>query len=999
MRLSHPLIRLPLTVDADVLAAEVESLPDDCWRDHPEGAPGNTAVPLVAAGGDPGDDGTIGPMAPTPVLASLPYTRQVLESLGSTIGRTRLMRIATETDLEDHVDTNYTWWHHLRVHVPVLTSPDVVFTVGDASAHMARGEVWVFDTWRRHRVENPAARPRVHLVVDTVGGPRLWDLIDHPDDVERHVRFDPSGDPTLPFERHNHPAVMTPWELESTLGALLAEAAPIAPAEVARARAELVALARAWRDAWARFGDDPDGWPHLRQLREAARAAVDRTVGNVRLANGVALRHAIDQLVLRPAVTPEVARRSPPASGTRVASSDPPPPTPRQALTARLAGPPRISDPVFVVAPPRSGSSLLFETLARSPDLVSIGGESHRLIEGVPALTPSAHGWDSNRLDESDAREGVVAHLKEAFVLRLHDRDGARVLGGPARMLEKTPKNALRVPFLAAAFPDARFVYLYRDVRETTSSMLDAWRSGRFVTYPDLPGWSGSPWSLLLVPGWRDLRDRPLAEVVARQWATTTTVLLDDLEALDPARWCVASYDRLVADPASEIGALCEFLDLAWDDDLVEPLPESRHTLDSPNPDKWRRNEAELAPQWVTVQDVARRAHAVFAEAPRVVPVRRAPSADRVPVVESDERTSESPSAEELYGSRFSKTFAAMLREVGAALAVTTYQAGRVILVRPTESGLNTHYRSLPTPMGAAFDGRRLAIGTKADVMVFHDQPAVAASVDPPGEHDGCFIVRTRHTTGDIKVHDLAWGTEGLWVVNTRFSCLATLDDDHSFVPRWRPPFVSSLASDDRCHLNGLAMVDGAPRFVTTLGITDEPGGWREHKANGGALLDVSVDETVAVGLSMPHSPRWHDGRLWVLESGVGALGVVDLDTGHVEHVARLPGFARGLAFVGPYALVGLSRVREHVFDGLPLTRDRTEALRCGVWVVDTATGSTVATLEFDGLVQEIFEVVVLAGRRYPELVEPGADLAEHAFVVPDAALADVPEASRSPRP
>ncbi|MBU6217070.1 MAG: sulfotransferase, partial [Acidobacteria bacterium] len=213
------------------------------------------------------------------------------------------------------------------------------------------------------------------------------------------------------------------------------------------------------------------------------------------------------------------------------------------------AGPARIDRPVFIVSPPRSGSSLLFETLGRAPGVHTIGTESHGLIEGVRSLVPAERGWESNRLTEADATAGTVAFLKDRFVNRLRDRADARPTGGPTRMLEKTPKNALRIPFLAAAFPDARFVYLYRDPRETISSMLDAWRSGLFVTYPDLPGWTGQPWSLLLVPGWRELIGRPLGEVVAQQWATTVDILLEDLGALPSDRWCVASYDRLVAEP------------------------------------------------------------------------------------------------------------------------------------------------------------------------------------------------------------------------------------------------------------------------------------------------------------------------------------------------------------------------------------------------------------------------------------------------------------------
>ena len=203
------------------------------------------------------------------------------------------------------------------------------------------------------------------------------------------------------------------------------------------------------------------------------------------------------------------------------------------ARSSVFDGPPRIVDPVFIVCPPRSGSSLLFETLQRSPSLATIGGESHEVIEGIAALAPANHDWSSNRLDADDATDGVVAHLKERFAIRLRDRDGHEV-HGPWRLLEKTPKNALRIPFLAAAFPDVKFVYLYRDPRETVSSMLDVWRSERFITYPNLPGWSGPPWSLLLTPGWGELRDRPLAEIVSRQWAASVERLLDDLEALAP---------------------------------------------------------------------------------------------------------------------------------------------------------------------------------------------------------------------------------------------------------------------------------------------------------------------------------------------------------------------------------------------------------------------------------------------------------------------------------
>jgi uncharacterized protein (TIGR03032 family) len=291
--------------------------------------------------------------------------------------------------------------------------------------------------------------------------------------------------------------------------------------------------------------------------------------------------------------------------------------------------------------------------------------------------------------------------------------------------------------------------------------------------------------------------------------------------------------------------------------------------------------------------------------------------------------------------------------------------------------------------MGIARDGDRLAVGTRAAVLEYRDVPAVAARLDDTlGPHDACFIPRHKHVTGDVRVHDLAYAGGELWLVATRFSALATLDADHSFVPRWQPPFVSALAADDRCHLNGLAVVDGAVRFVTALGADDRPGGWRDRRADGGVLLDVDSGETIVAGLSMPHSPRWHDGRLWLLESGQGTLCAVDLAAGRTEAVVELPGFTRGLAFCGRYAFVGLSQVREATtFGGLPLTA-RLEDRQSGVWVVDLHAGRVVAFLRFEDAVQEIFDVAVLDGLRFPEITEMDSDATNGSFVLPDAALA-----------
>jgi hypothetical protein len=236
----------------------------------------------------------------------------------------------------------------------------------------------------------------------------------------------------------------------------------------------------------------------------------------------------------------------------------------------------------------------LFETLARAPRLFTIGDESHQLIEGVPQLSPESREYDSNRLLETDATPAVTETLRRRFYEALRDREGRPPLPGQrVRMLEKTPKNSLRVPFLARVFPEAHFIYLYRDPRQVLSSMIEAWTSGRFRTYPHLPGWTGTAWSLLLVPGWRELTGQPLHEIVAAQWKLTTRLLLDDLQTLPAERCTIARYDALLADPKAEIARLCAANALAWDDVEI-PLRLSKYTLSPPDADKWRRHEVEI---------------------------------------------------------------------------------------------------------------------------------------------------------------------------------------------------------------------------------------------------------------------------------------------------------------------------------------------------------------------------------------------------------------------
>jgi uncharacterized protein (TIGR03032 family) len=345
-------------------------------------------------------------------------------------------------------------------------------------------------------------------------------------------------------------------------------------------------------------------------------------------------------------------------------------------------------------------------------------------------------------------------------------------------------------------------------------------------------------------------------------------------------------------------------------------------------------------------------------------------------------------------------SLAPLLRQLNVSLLVTTYQANKLLVVRAAQGGLSTLVRTFERPMGLAVDGHRMALGTRDQIWFLRNAPDIAPLVEPAGAHDACYLPRSSHVTGDIGVHEMAWGgdhAQELWIVNTRFSCLCTLDPDYSFVPRWRPPFITALAAEDRCHLNGMAVgQDSNPatspagsescptvRFVTALGETDTAGGWRVNKARGGILMAIPSGEIVARGLCMPHSPRWHDGRLWLLESGTGQLALIDLASGRRQVVTELPGFARGLAFAGPYAFVGLSKIRAtSAMDGVPLA-ERRDKLKCGVAVVDLRSGQVPAFLEFQTAVEEIFDVQLLPGLRFPEVMGFQKDAVQHTFIVP----------------
>jgi uncharacterized protein (TIGR03032 family) len=338
-----------------------------------------------------------------------------------------------------------------------------------------------------------------------------------------------------------------------------------------------------------------------------------------------------------------------------------------------------------------------------------------------------------------------------------------------------------------------------------------------------------------------------------------------------------------------------------------------------------------------------------------------------------------------------SRHFLDWLAEMRVSLAFSTYQTGKIFFVgRKPDGGISIFERTFNHCMGlwASPGGRTLWLGAKFQIWRFEQAPAEvmpyrSASVegDDAGVpawtergYDVAYVPRVGYTTGDIDAHDIAVDSGGRVIfVCTLFGCLATLSERASFQPLWRPKFLSALVPEDRCHLNGLAMHDGRPAYVTAVADSDVADGWRDRRRDGGCVVDVSSGEIVARGLSMPHSPRMYRGRLWLVNSGTGEFGSVDLMTGRFELIAFFPGYLRGLAFIGDYAVVTLSKPRHVTFHGLELDerlRERGAEPQCGLQVIDIRSGTVAHWLRLDGsLVTELYDVVILPGVRQPMAV------------------------------
>ena len=651
MKFPGSFFKLPFRFDAERLRAESDQFAPADWSPHPQGFAGNDALILVSVDGGR-NDAFVGEMQPTAMLERCPYIQQVMDCFDTVIGRSRLMRLAGGEQVSAHYDLHYNWYHRVRIHVPIVTDPAVRFLCGNDEVHMQPGEAWIFDTWQFHNVINEGNYDRIHLVIDTTGSSAFWSLLDRAwtpgadaavRDAVEFVPFMPATTPPLRFERHNAGAIDPPSvtdhklrEFQQELGGLAASR----PEVFASVAAALTAHGQDWRCLWAEHGETTAAVEPLRQLIQQTLARCIPLLEGVALDSNGGAAPALLQNWLASAVNPAMLSRKAAASSqpeTQPLRQSAPPaaplspqPTPAVVATGQPAAgqltpgagqpqpavPPATQTimpfqrPIFIVAAPRSGSTMLFETLCANAAIWSTGDESHQTFESIPELGIAAHGFDSNALSAADASPEVLQRLKLDFLHQFHDAAGGR-RPQTLRFLEKTPKNALRIPFLRVAFPDAIFIHLVREPRPNLGSIIDAWQSGRFVTYRDLPDWPGPPWSLLLIPGWRNLAGQPLAAIAAAQWAAGHQAILEGLADLPPNRQCRVRYEDLLQNKAGELQRLCEFAGIPFGPRMQQlctgDLPLSRYTLSHPDPEKWRRHEAEIEAVMPQVATVAER--------------------------------------------------------------------------------------------------------------------------------------------------------------------------------------------------------------------------------------------------------------------------------------------------------------------------------------------------------------------------------------------------------
>jgi uncharacterized protein (TIGR03032 family) len=337
------------------------------------------------------------------------------------------------------------------------------------------------------------------------------------------------------------------------------------------------------------------------------------------------------------------------------------------------------------------------------------------------------------------------------------------------------------------------------------------------------------------------------------------------------------------------------------------------------------------------------------------------------------------------FSCNYSPQIPELLLQLNCSLAISTYQAGKLVFISPRdENNLTTLPRTFDKPMGFDVQGDRLVLACKDEVICFENSQELANTYPrKQNTYDNLFIPRMTFHTGHVDLHDIAFGKDGIWAINSSFSCLCQINGNHNFIPKWKPKFISDLVSEDRCHLNGLVMVDGSPRYVTALGTGDTYQSWRENITNGGVLIDLRTDEVIFDKLAMPHSPKMYNGELYLLLSATGQLVRLDLKERKIEVIKELEGFCRGMDIVGDYAFIGMSKLRKNssTFAKLDFAD---KAKTAGIKIVHIPTKALIGEIQYQTSVDEIYEVKVLKNSIRPNILNTLNPIHKFSLSIPE---------------
>tara|TARA_R110001592_G_scaffold230364_1_gene487192 strand:+ start:3710 stop:4777 length:1068 start_codon:yes stop_codon:yes gene_type:complete len=337
------------------------------------------------------------------------------------------------------------------------------------------------------------------------------------------------------------------------------------------------------------------------------------------------------------------------------------------------------------------------------------------------------------------------------------------------------------------------------------------------------------------------------------------------------------------------------------------------------------------------------------------------------------------------FSARFSAQVPELLNKLKCSIALSTYQAGKVVFISPSEDSerLITLPRAFRKPMGIAIKGNKMAMSLYDEVIIFQNSRELAEHYpNKKNVYDSLWLPRTTYYTGLVDMHDIDFGDDGIYAINTSFSCICKVDGEYNFSPFWKPPFIQDFKPGDFCHLNGMVMLNGKPKYVTALGKTNTPQGWRNCIVDGGVLMDVEKNEILLEGLSMPHSPNMYNNDLYLLMSASGEFVKVNLDTKTYEIIKKFDGFCRGLSFHGDYAFIGFSKLRKNSSTFAKLSFSD-KANFAGIKIIHMPTQAQVGEIIYETSVDEIYEVTILENSTRPNILNTSDDIHKYSLATP----------------